>query len=370
MLPSVAQTRVSLLTASPGSAIYELDGHTGLRITNDSLGYDQVINWGLFDFEAPNFVYRFVKGETDYMCGAVPAEYFINSYLRDGRTVTEQILDLTPAQTERLTAMIRENLLPGNRVYRYNYVKDNCATRPLDMIEAATGRRFEFGDTLSGITYRDEMRFNHRYYPWYQFGIDIALGSGIDYLLSRREMTFAPAELDKMLVNAEVGGRKLVSHSFAMIDFPEDNAVDDATPWYLSPLAVCWLFFALALALTVYDIRRRRVSRWFDAIYFGLLGLAGCVLTYLIFISVHEATSPNYLYLWLNPLCLLVPCLIFVKRTSIVLNCFQIVNFAVLLALLAVWPFLPQSANPAFLPLVGAEILRAASYIYITRKAK
>ena len=46
MLPSVAQTRVSLLTASPGSAIYELDGHTGLRIANDSLGYDQVINWG------------------------------------------------------------------------------------------------------------------------------------------------------------------------------------------------------------------------------------------------------------------------------------------------------------------------------------
>ena len=63
-------------------------------------GYDQVINWGLFDFEAPNFVYRFVKGETDYMCGTVPADYFINSYLRDGRTVTEQILDLTPAQTD------------------------------------------------------------------------------------------------------------------------------------------------------------------------------------------------------------------------------------------------------------------------------
>lgn len=84
MLPSVAQTRVSLLTASPGSAIYELDGHTGLRIANDSLGYDQVINWGLFDFEAPNFVYRFVKGETDYMCGTVPADYFINS--SPGRT--------------------------------------------------------------------------------------------------------------------------------------------------------------------------------------------------------------------------------------------------------------------------------------------
>lgn len=172
-----------------------------------------------------------------------------------------------------------------------------------------------------------------------------------------------------MLDNAEVGGKKLVSRSFAMIDFPEDNAIEDATPWYLTPLAVCWLFFAVSLVLTIFDIRSRKVTKWFDAIYFGMLGLAGCLLTFLIFISVHEATSPNFVYLWLNPLCLFVPVLIFVKRAQIVLNCYQIVNFAVLLALLAIWYFLPQSANPAFLPLVAAEMLRAASYIYITRKS-
>ena len=41
----------------------------------------------------------------------------------------------------------------------------------------------------------------------------------------------------------------------------------------------------------------------FDTIYFNIAGLAGLLLTFLIFVSVHYATSPNWLYLWLNPLC-------------------------------------------------------------------
>lgn len=56
--------RVSLLTAYPGADIYQLEGHTALRIRHPQRG-DYVVNWGLFDFDSPGFVYRFVKGETD-----------------------------------------------------------------------------------------------------------------------------------------------------------------------------------------------------------------------------------------------------------------------------------------------------------------
>ena len=58
-------TVVSLVTFHPGSDIYELEGHTALRVTTPE-GIDIAANWGLFDFNTPNFVYRFVKGETDY----------------------------------------------------------------------------------------------------------------------------------------------------------------------------------------------------------------------------------------------------------------------------------------------------------------
>ena len=120
-------------------------------------------------------------------------------------------LNFTPEQKARLVDLLKENVKPENAVYRYNYVKDNCATRPLRAVELAAGDSlrlapapFEANSSIP-VTFRNIMRHYHKNYPWYQFGIDIALGSGIDYLLSRREMTFAPAELDKMLVNAEVG---------------------------------------------------------------------------------------------------------------------------------------------------------------------
>ncbi len=138
---------------------------------------------------------------------------------------------------------------------------------------------------------------------------------GIDYEISRREAAFAPAELDGMLSNATYSGRKLTLGPTAIIDTPADNALEAPTPWYLSPIFVCWLFFGITLAITVRDIRRRRVSRWFDCAYFAVLGLAGCLLTFLIFISVHEATSPNYLFAWLNPFCL-IPAIFIWKKIA------------------------------------------------------
>ena len=60
--------RVSLVTLYPGSEVYEVYGHTELRV-QDSYG-DFFFNYGLFDFNSPGFVYRFVKGETDYLCDA------------------------------------------------------------------------------------------------------------------------------------------------------------------------------------------------------------------------------------------------------------------------------------------------------------
>lgn len=365
-------TTVCFVNFYPGSDIYELEGHSALRITLPD--NDLAISYGTYDFEQPNFVYRFVKGETDYWVTAVPWQYMEAAYRRDGRRIVSHHIDLTADQKLRLIELLAENLQPQNRTYRYNYVKDNCATRPLAAVEKALGDSIILSaapyeaNSYPRMTFRNIMRHYHARYPWYQFGIDLALGSGIDYEISRREAAFAPAELDGMLSNATYSGCKLTLGPTAIIDTPADNALEAPTPWYLSPIFVCWLFFGITIAITVRDIRRRRVSRWFDCAYFAMLGLAGCLLTFLIFISVHEATSPNYLFAWLNPFCLIPAIFIWKKNCKTALFCYQIVNFAVLLLLLATWPVLPQSANAAFLPLVLADMLRAANYIFIYRK--
>lgn len=371
-----ADTVVSIVTLYPGPDIYELEGHTALRLQLPG-GGDIAVNFGLFDFDSPNFVYRFVSGQTDYMAGAMPWQPFFESYRRQGRRVVEQEIALDAAGKERLLRLVADNLRPENRSYRYNYVLDNCATRPLRLVELAMADSILPGpapmEAQSSLppTFRNSMRYYHSRYPWYQFGIDLALGSGIDRPITRREECFAPASMAAQLATAVTASdrRPVVAATRVLNDVAPDAALQPPTPWYLSPLAVFSLLFAVALLISVGDLRRGRMtalSRAFDTLLFGALGLTGCVLAFLIFVSVHEATSPNWLFAWLNPLCLLPCVMLWLKKGKNVLMWYQIINFAVLLVFVILWPFIPQSANVAFLPIVGAEMLRAATYIRLT----
>lgn len=367
MLHDRTDTVIGLVTCHPGTEVYELEGHSAIHIQMP--GTDVAVSYGLYNFSEPNFVFRFVKGETDYMAGAVPWQLFLQEYEFGGRRVDEQVLNLTSEQKARLIDMVVENLAPENCRYRYNYVKDNCATRPLSLIERAVAP-----DSLTltpartqATTFREVMRSFHRDYPWYQFGIDLALGQGIDYRLSNREYAFAPVLLQQQISTATAGGKPIVLEQKTLVQ-GTDASAHRPTPWFLTPMAVCWTVFALLAVATAVDIRRRRTTRWIDAVYFGAIGLTGLVSAFLIFVSVHEATSPNWLFLWINPLALLVPIFIWLKNGKNVVFSYQIVNFALIILLCAAWAWLPQSTNPAFWPLILADMMRSASYIFLNLK--
>ena len=369
---SHAAPKISLLTCYPGSEVYELEGHTALRIIDD-FGGDTAFNWGTFDFDAPNFLYRFVKGETDYMLSAVPTDYFLRSYEMTGRKVVEQELNLTDVQAERLAALVGENMRPENRVYRYNYVLDNCATRPLALIEQATGAPIAVPPYEGpGSTFREAMRHYHGNYPWYQFGIDLALGSGIDARISDRQKSFAPVALMEMMRRIRIDdgtGRPvpaIVAERTLVSGIP-GGAPAGPTSWWLTPLFWCWMVFAAAAALTWRDLRRHSLSRWFDTLLFGAAGIAGLLLTFLIFVSVHEATSPNWLYLWLNPMGLFVAAGIWIKSWQRAVYWWQIVNFALSITLAVLGVTGVQHLNCAFWPLIFSDLMRTILYIHLNR---
>ena len=365
-----ADTIVSFVNFYPGTDIYELEGHSALRIAMPQ--GDFAISYGTYDFEQPNFVYRFVKGETDYWVTAVPWQPFVRSYLRSGRRIVEHRIDMDSAQKQKLIDLISQNLLPENRTYRYNYVKDNCATRPLRILELALGDSIVLDRPASDMagehSFRTVMKHYHRNYPWYQFGIDLALGSGIDRRIDNREKAFAPVVLDSQLPGATVGGRRLVASSEAINDAAPDSAVAGPTPWYAGPLAISCLLLLVTIAITVRDLRRRKVTRWFDAALFALFGLAGLLISFLVFISVHEATSPNILLLWLNPFCFIPTVFIWINRCKIVVVSYQIVNFVAVIVLTVLWIAGFQAVNSAFIPLLACDAIRAISYIYLTIK--
>lgn len=364
--------RVSLVTVYPGSEIYELEGHTALRVIMPD-GNDLAVNFGVFDFNRPNFVYRFVKGETDYLVMAYPWMVFRESYRDSGRRIVEQPLALDSAATHRLMALLNNQLRPENSTYRYNYVLDNCATRPFALIEQAMCD----GDTLSlpgtaavetagATTFRQAMRFYHKSYPWYQFGIDLALGAPLDRPISRRQQSFAPIALMEQLQGSPILGPG------APASIPDDFSAASLgpTPFWLTPMAAGLALLVLTIALSVYDLRRGRYSRLFDALLFTVYGLAGCIIVFLVFVSSHYATSPNYLLMWLNPAAFIPVIFLWSRRGRKIVYSYQILNFALLLSMTLAWPLLPQSANAAIWPFVGAEALRSFVYIRLYPRLK
>lgn len=165
----------------------------------------------------------------------MPYSYFIAEYAAEGRRVTEQELNLTPQQARKLIELVYTAVRPENRTYRYNYVLDNCATRPISFIEQATGDSIRFStraaDLDEDITFRKVMAYFHRNYPWYQFGIDLALGSGIDYPIDVRATGFAPAVLQEIATHATIGDSvPLVRSTEILVNGPAEGAILPPTP--------------------------------------------------------------------------------------------------------------------------------------------
>lgn len=373
VLPAWSQSdsvRVSLITYYPGHEIYELFGHTELRVVD---GFsDNFYNYGMFDFNTPNFAYRFVSGKTDYMCVAVPASEAF--YQEQGRKMVEQVLNLTQPQARAVRDFLANNALPQNATYRYKFVSDNCATRPRDIIENALGKTLQYKEQGNKETFRDIMRYYNRNYPWEQFGIDLALGCGLDTTVTYRQRMFVPMLLHDAMAGATVvvnGKRQpVVSTTTVVVPGSDDGLAAGPTPWYLTPLTWSLLLLALTIFLTWRDIRRGKVTRWFDSVIYAAYALAGCVVFFLILVSTHESTSPNLNGFWLHPFYFLPAVLVWIKSAKKLLLYCHFLNFAVIILLMLSWYWLPQSANLAFFPLMAVSALRSFNYIAINNKCE
>ena len=299
---------VSLLTCSPHEEIYSLYGHSALRwhdMRQNGLnaGNDIVFNWGIFNFNKPYFVLRFVFGLTDYELGPIPYQPFCNYYQEWGSSVTEQVLNLTPEEKMRLQAALAENLKPENRIYRYNYFYDNCSTRPRDIIEKCLNGRLEYAQREDYTpSYREMVSLCTRNHPWATFGNDMLLGVKADFATDLREQEFLPENLmydfDHAQIYAAGEYRPLVKERRIPV-MPGVQVIEQDFP--LSPMECALILLALTVVIMLIEWKSGKRQVWFDVILMTIQGLAGCVLFVMLF-SKHPTTSTNLQILLLNPL--------------------------------------------------------------------
>lgn len=362
------EAQISILTAAPSDeAVFTLYGHTAVRVKDSLHKIDLVFNYGIFDFSKPNFIYRFTKGETDYKLAAYNFQHYIIEYQMRGSEVTEQVLNFTPNEINKIWNALYINVQPENCVYRYNFFFDNCATRPVAIVEEQVDGKIKYNDPPEPQTFRDLINYCTRNNSWLTFGCDLALGSPTDHVATPHEMMFLPVylkeEFDKAtIVNPDGTERKLVKSTTRLAEELTDD--DQGEKEWFTPMLCSMIIFLLVSLITYMEWKKKTYFRLVDCILFLLAGVAGTVLFFLCFISTHPCIWPNWSIVWLQPFDLVAVILFAVKKYGKAAYYYHFINFAALTLLLAGWYFIPQHLNIAFIPLVATLWLRSGFGVY------
>lgn len=373
-LPAHAQTpgatmRISVLTFGPGDAVFERFGHNALRVQDSATGLDLAYNWGMFSFEEPNFLTRFLSGDTRYWVEAFPTPDLLAYYAGQDRESIEQELALTPAQRAEIAALVAENALEANKYYRYDYFLDNCSTRLRDVLDQVLGGSLKgrFTPLRTAWTFRSESVRLTTPDGLAQAGIDIALGPRADVPMTAWESMFIPMRLRDYLREVTVplaDGRTEPFVRDERVLYRARRAAEPETRRGLTigawgPVLGAWML--ILAPVSVASRRRSRIPAAVMAVlFYAVTGLLGLLLAGMWVGSAHVFWYNNWNLLLLSPLGLAaaVPAGLAVlrgalsKRTSILLGI--VVGGAALAALLA--PFTAQRMGGPLLLFLPAHL--------------
>jgi hypothetical protein len=323
-LPAQNMT-VLLLTMGNGEQVWELFGHTAIVIRDNISGRDTVFNWGVFDSHKPNFILHFLQGLMLYKLGGETLEQLLYQYRYFNRSVTSQELDLTVQQKDSLLALIRVNAQPENLEYRYDYFRDNCSTRPRDLLDRALGGQLRAkADSLTGTTYRSQALRLMQGGKLLVVGVDIGLGEPSDEQLTTWTAMFLPRVLHDF-----VGGLQVRDSTGAMRPLVRNERVlfqSTRGPEYAAPprlaawLLLVGLFVAGVIIWLASRAGRSRAARVtltiVTATWCVVCGLLGVVLTILWTATDHIFAHANENLLVFNPLWLVLAVLVAVYFTT------------------------------------------------------
>lgn len=300
------QSRISILTCSPGEELYSLFGHSAIRVSDSVLGIDYVFNYGTFDFNTPNFYLKFMRGELDYMLSVSHYDNFIYEYNLDGRGITEQVLRLRYEERNKLFEALSENYRPANRAYKYHFFYDNCATRVRDIVVNNIGLTVEFPEreTYSAMSFRDAIAVYLKNRPWTRLGLDLLLGQPTDEKLNATTVQFLPDFLMYQFADARISedGRHLVSSTSTLLD----RRTVESKPGTFTPAIVLSLLAIMIIAHTWLSKKQGKSTRPINVVLLSICSMIGLLIIFLWFFTSHSVTGPNWNILWAHPLYLLL----------------------------------------------------------------
>ncbi len=354
-------SQISMLTCSPGQELYSTFGHSAIRVKDPNLNLDWVFNYGTFDFATPNFYPKFIRGKLNYILSVSDFPSFLYEYMMEERWVTEQVLDINREEKQILFDSLRINYLPENREYLYDFFFDNCATRIRDIFyEGLEDVEFDYSETTSDLSFRDLLKPYIGPYPWVELGINLALGVKTDRIATGWETMFLPDHMLDVFRYARIERESLNS----LLCYPENVLLEgkdlpDKKMKLHDPLIVFWGIFVLGTLITFIDLKRKKISRWFDRLIFGFSGFLGIFILFLWFGTDHGVLVNNYNLLWAIPFHFPAIFILIRKTSGSVSKKYFFITSVLMLLVVVMWRIIPQDLPTAILPFVLLLMMRA-----------
>ncbi len=305
-----SDTTFYLVTCGPGAEIYSIYGHSALRMTVPGRNIDLTYNWGVFDFDTPNFGLRFARGDLQYLLDADNYIRFLQIYQYEKRWVKCQVINLNSSEKKILAGLIAENLKPENIKYRYDFLFDNCATRIRDILEKTVGSNLVYSPSAEKKkpSYRFLTGTYQKQYPWLNFGIDLLLGTPCDKKAEDRDKMFLPLELQKEFTEAYINRNGKMIPVLQNPEIVLNYKTHVNKPGFVThPIFV---FSLLCVALIIFSamVREGRAVRIADIIIFSvftLIFVSPYIHKFLLTAPSAEVQSEPYLD---QPLHTRMPC--------------------------------------------------------------
>ncbi len=349
--PDSCTLRISLLTCSPGEELYSTFGHTAVRVTDISTGMDLVYNYGTFEF-SPDFYAKFVQGKLRYYLSVEPFEDFLYAYQWESRSVVEQVLQLDCANRAALYEALRTNALEENKFYLYDFLFDNCTTRPKMVLQQTITDSIQYKNILppQTPTFRNLI---HSYLDsggqyWSKLGIDLLLGAKLDRKVTNQQAMFLPDYLLMGLDSATLNGQPLVTPPQPVLQMP--SPLNKGSLFRPGVVFGILLLVIIALSFTKKSWAQKTL-RAIDFTLFLLAGIVGLVLIYMWTGTDHVVTQNNYNLLWALPTHLIAAFLLGKNKKG--LRTYFKAALVLHLLLLLLWAFLPQQLNGGFIYIVA-----------------
>lgn len=354
--------QISVITFGPTQEeLYSAFGHSGIRVY-DSLGnLDLFFNYGVFNFNQPNFYLNFTRGHLLYSVDVYPYPAFREYYIENKRFVHEQLLNLTPAQAQKIFSFLAWNVQPENKDYLYDYFYNNCATKVRDVFEHVLNEDVAFDSTFiqTDYTIRQLTDLYLQQQPWGDLGIDICLGLPMDKKARPYEYMFLPDYIESSFDHATNQFLSLPLVKRKIVVF--EPAIEKIPFQWFHPWVVFGLLLLAGAWITHRDWRRAKTSAWLDASLFFVCGVIGLLLLLLWTATDHKAAAKNFNLLWALPTHFILIFFLLKKgwKPKWLKNYFLVTTLIYAL-LLGFWFLLPQALSVYLIPFVCLLLMRSA----------